>query len=46
VWLKTIEEFVELGVKRLRAALDRQSKIVPGSVAIQEIDRPSDYPSW
>jgi len=43
VWLKTIEEFVETGTKRLRAALNRRSKIVPGSIAIQELNRPSDY---
>jgi hypothetical protein len=45
VWLKTIEEFIEMGTKRLRAALDRRSKIVAGSVAVQELNRPSDYPS-
>jgi len=44
-WLKTIEDFVETGMKRLRTALDRRSKIVPGNIAIQELNRPSDYPS-
>ncbi|MGT2438154.1 hypothetical protein ACU4GH_22595 [Bradyrhizobium betae] len=44
-WLKTIEEFVQGGLKRLRAALGRRSKIVTGRVAIQELKRPTDYPS-
>ncbi|MBR0751586.1 hypothetical protein JQ604_05285 [Bradyrhizobium jicamae] len=44
-WLKTIEGFVQAGLKRLRAALGRRSKIVTGKVAIQELKRPSDYPS-
>jgi hypothetical protein len=45
VWIKTIEEFVETGARRLRTALGRRSRIVPGSVAIQELrNRPSDYP--
>jgi hypothetical protein len=45
LWLKTIEVFVATGLKRLRAALGRRSKIVPGNVAIQELSRQSDYPS-
>ena len=44
-WLKTIEDFVQLGSRRLKSALGRRSKIVPGKVAIQELKRPSDYPS-
>ncbi|WIW47408.2 hypothetical protein ML401_04615 [Bradyrhizobium sp. 62B] len=44
-WLKTIEEFVQRGLKRLQAALGRRSKIVTGRVAMQEFKRPTDYPS-
>jgi hypothetical protein len=44
-WLKTIEEFVQVGLKRLRTALGRRSKIVTGRIAMQELKRPSDYPS-
>lgn len=44
-WLKTIEDFVQEGLKRLRMALGRRSKIVTGKIAIQELKRPSDYPS-
>jgi hypothetical protein len=44
-WLKAIEEFVRLGLKRLRLALGRRSKVVPGSIAIQELKRPSDFPA-
>jgi len=44
-WLKTIEEVVRIGLARLRAALGRRSKIVTGRIAIQELKRPSDYPS-
>jgi hypothetical protein len=44
-WLKIIEEFVGVGLKRLRAALGRRSKVVPGNIAMQELRRPSDYPS-
>ncbi|MHC2842816.1 hypothetical protein [Bradyrhizobium diazoefficiens] len=44
-WLKTIEEFVQVGLKRLRLALGRRSKVVTGRVAIQELKRPSDYPA-
>jgi hypothetical protein len=44
-WLKTIEEFVQAGLKRLRTALGRRSKIVTGRIAIQELVRLSDYPS-
>lgn len=46
VWLKTLEEFVETGLKRLRACISRREKIVPGHVAVEEfINRPTDYPS-
>jgi hypothetical protein len=44
-WLKTIEEVVRIGLARLRAALGRRSKIVMGRIAVQELKRPSDYPS-
>jgi len=44
-WLKMIEDFVQVGLKRLRTALSRRSKIVTGKIAIQELKRPSDYPS-
>jgi hypothetical protein len=44
-WLKIIEEFVRMGLQRLQAALGRRSKIVPGSIAMQELKRASDYPS-
>jgi hypothetical protein len=44
-WLKLIEGFVQEGLKRLKKALGRRSKIVPGSIAILELKRPSDYPS-
>ena len=43
-WLKTVEEFTAAGAKRVNAALGRRSKIVSGSVLIQELSRPSDYP--
>jgi hypothetical protein len=43
-WLKTIEEFVQVGLKRLRTVLGRRSKVVTGRIAIQELKRPSDYP--
>jgi hypothetical protein len=42
-WLETIEKFVEAGTERLRTALSRRSKIVPGKIAMQELSRPSDY---
>jgi hypothetical protein len=42
-WLKIIEEFIEQGTRRLRAALGRRSKVVSGSVAASELSRPSDY---
>ena len=44
-WLKTIEDFVQVGLRRLRSALGRRSKIVTGKIAIQELKRSSDYPS-
>jgi hypothetical protein len=44
-WLETIEEFVRAGLKRLRSALSRRSKIVTGGVVAQELKRPSDYPT-
>jgi hypothetical protein len=44
-WLKTIEDFVHQGLRRLRTALGRRSKIKTGKIAIQELKRPSDYPS-
>jgi hypothetical protein len=44
-WLKLLEEVVSIGLARLRAALGRRSKIVTGRIAIQELTRPSDYPS-
>jgi len=44
-WLTTIEEIVRVGLTRLRSALGRRSKIVTGRIAIQELKRPSDYPS-
>lgn len=43
VWLATNEEFVERGLRRLRVALGRRSKIVPGRVAAQEMKRKFDY---
>lgn len=45
LWLKTIEKFVELCIERVQSALSRRSKIVSGDILIQELDRPSDYPS-
>ena len=44
-WLKTIEDFVQVGLKKLRTALGRRSKIVTGKIAVQELKRASDYPS-
>ena len=47
VWLRTLEELVETGLTRLRASLNRRTKIVPGQLVRQEIKhRPSDYPKW
>lgn len=43
-WLRTIEEFVQVGLKRLRTALGRRSKVVTDRIAIQELKRHSDYP--
>jgi hypothetical protein len=43
-WLKTPEELVEKGAKRLSAALGRRSKVVSGKVVALELRRPADYP--
>jgi hypothetical protein len=42
-WLKTMENFVEAGLKRIQPALNRRSKIVPGKIALEELRRPRDY---
>jgi hypothetical protein len=44
-WLETLERFIDIGVKRLKAALGRRSKIISGTVLMAELDRPSDYPN-
>ena len=44
-WLKMIEEFVQVGLKRVQSALGRRSKIVPGNIAALELKRQSDYPA-
>ncbi len=42
-WLKTLEEFVDVSLKRLQTALDRRSKILPIETLVGELNRPSDY---
>lgn len=42
-WLKTFENFVEEGLKRLQPALSRRSKVVSGKIAMQELKRPRGY---
>ena len=42
-WLKTLEEFVDVSLKRLQTALNRQSKIVPIETLFSEFNRPRDY---
>jgi len=44
-WLKMIEEFIQVGLKRVQLALDRRSKIVSGDIAALELKRQSDYPA-
>ena len=43
-WLKLLEEFSDAGIRRVQSALNRRSKIVPGSIALEELKRQFDYP--